>query len=81
MGSTARQHEPDLAVAKGAALFALLRTVRPGGGRGGRPPEAVAAKTGSDRSGGGAAGRDAGGHRGSARFGVKGIDGRDPLGG
>ena len=44
-GLEARHHEPDLAVAKGAALFALLRTVRPDGGQPGNS-EHVAAKTG-----------------------------------
>lgn len=32
LGLEARQHEPALAVAKGAALFALMRNVRPDGG-------------------------------------------------
>ena len=41
----ARHHEPDLAVAKGAARFALLRTVRPDGGRA-ADAESVAARTG-----------------------------------
>jgi molecular chaperone DnaK len=45
-GFNARQHEPDLAVAKGAALFALLRTVRPGGSGTAGSPEAVAATMG-----------------------------------
>ena len=33
LGLDARHHEPDLAVAKGAALFALVRLVRPDGGQ------------------------------------------------
>jgi molecular chaperone DnaK (HSP70) len=78
LGLDARHHEPDLAVAKGAALFALLRTVRQGDGR----PDAladVAAKTGltvSEVT-----------KLASRRvatviprgFGVMGLDGRDPL--
>ncbi len=43
---TARLYEPDLAVAKGAARFALLRTVRPDGEAKGSSAEQVAAKTG-----------------------------------
>ena len=46
LGLTARLHEPDLAVAKGAAQFALLRTVRPDGETKAGRAEQVAAKTG-----------------------------------
>jgi len=37
LGLVARHHEPSLAVAKGAALYALMRTVRPGAGVSGSP--------------------------------------------
>ena len=57
-GFDARPHEPELAVAKGAALFALTRTVRSEGG--GESVVRVAAVI-------------------PRAFGVKGIDGRDPL--
>ena len=46
LGLTARVYEPDLAVAKGAAQFALLRTVRPDGEAKHSRAEQVAAKTG-----------------------------------
>jgi molecular chaperone DnaK len=46
LGLTARQHEPDLAVAKGAALFALMRTVRPDGETNRGRAEDAAARTG-----------------------------------
>ena len=42
----ARQHDPDLAVAKGAALFALMRTVRRPEGLSAGAAEEVAARTG-----------------------------------
>jgi len=42
----ARQHDPDLAVAKGAALFALMQTVRRPGGLSADAAEEVAARTG-----------------------------------
>jgi molecular chaperone DnaK (HSP70) len=78
-GFDARQHEPDLAVAKGAALFALLRTVRPDGDRETGSPEAVAAKMGV----GVPQVRRLAATRVATvvprAFGVKGIDGRDPL--
>jgi molecular chaperone DnaK (HSP70) len=45
LGLDARHHEPDLAVAKGAAQFALLRAVRQDDGRPGDLAD-VAAKTG-----------------------------------
>jgi molecular chaperone DnaK len=78
-GFDARQHEPDLAVAKGAALFALLRTVRPDGGGETDSPEAVAAKMGVSVP---QVRRLAATRVATAvprAFGVKGIDGRDPL--
>jgi len=66
LGADVRLHEPELAVAKGAALFARSRRMRPDG-----PP---AAAPGLRRL---AAARVAGiVPRG---FGVKGVDGRDPL--
>lgn len=78
-GFEARQHEPDLAVAKGAALFALLLTVRPDGGRAADPPEAVAASLGMTVP---EVRRLAATQVATVlprAFGVKGIDGRDPL--
>ncbi|MBV9451915.1 MAG: Hsp70 family protein [Streptosporangiaceae bacterium] len=45
LGLDARHHDPDLAVAKGAALFALLRQVRPDREQPGKA-EDVAARTG-----------------------------------
>jgi molecular chaperone DnaK len=78
-GFDARQHEPDLAVAKGAALFAVLRTVGPDGDHGTRSAEAVAAGLGMSapevrRLGGGRVATAV-----PRAFGVRGIDGRDPL--
>jgi molecular chaperone DnaK (HSP70) len=79
LGLDARQHEPDLAVAKGAALFALMLTVRQD--RDGAPaaPEAAAAMTGLTIP----QVRRLAAARVAAimprAFGVKGIDGRDPL--
>ena len=46
LGLSARLYEPDLAVAKGAARFALLRTVRPDGQTRPGRAEQVAAQTG-----------------------------------
>jgi molecular chaperone DnaK len=78
LGLETRLHEPELAVAKGAALFALLRTVRPAVGPAAAAAD-VAAATGLsvpqvERLS-------------SAKvatvvprgFGVRGIDARDPL--
>ena len=78
-GFDTHQHEPDLAVAKGAALFALLRTVRPDAGRRANSPEAVAAELGISAP---AVRRLAATRVATAvprAFGVRGIDGRDPL--
>jgi molecular chaperone DnaK (HSP70) len=78
-GFDARQHEPDLAVAKGAALFALTRTVRPDGNGGAESPEAVAARMGMSVP---QVRRLAAVRVATVvprAFGVKGIDGRDPL--
>jgi molecular chaperone DnaK len=78
LGLEARHHEPDLAVAKGAAVFALARTVRQDGDRPGDLAD-VAARTGltvseveklADQRVASVIPRG---------FGVMGIDGRDPL--
>jgi molecular chaperone DnaK len=78
LGLAARHHEPDLAVAEGAALFALLRKVRPGGEQA-DDAEGVAAMTGMTV-------RDV--ENMAAKrvatviprgFGVKGLDASDPL--
>ncbi len=78
-GLDPRQHEPDLAVAKGAALFALLRTVRADGGGAAGSPEEVAAQTGLTVP----QVRRIAATRVTTvvprAFGVRGIDGRDPL--
>jgi molecular chaperone DnaK len=93
LGLTARHHEPDLAVAKGAALYALMRTVRPSGAASGdgaaaaqngaasalKTPEQVAADTGIPV--------DEVKRLARARvatvvprgFGVRSLDGNDPL--
>jgi molecular chaperone DnaK (HSP70) len=93
LGLTARHHEPDLAVAKGAALYALMRTVRPSGAASGdgaaaaqngaasalKTPEQVAADTGMPV--------DEVNRLARARvatvvprgFGVRSLDGNDPL--
>lgn len=78
-GFDARQHEPDLAVAKGAALFALARTVRPDGDGESASLEAVAHKIGVSVP---QVRRLAATRVATVvprAFGVKGIDGRDPL--
>jgi molecular chaperone DnaK (HSP70) len=78
LGLDARHHEPDLAVAKGAALFALLRTVRQDDGRPGALAD-VAAKTGLTVS---EATKLASRRVATViprGFGVMGIDARDPL--
>lgn len=78
LGLDARHHDPDLAVAKGAALFALLLQVGPDGGQPGHA-EDVAARTGLTVSEV---------QRLAAKrvatviprgFGVRGIDASDPL--
>ena len=78
LGLEARHHEPDLAVAKGAALFALQRTVRQDSGQPGHLAK-VAAKTGLTVSE-----VEKMASRRVATvvprgFGIKGIDARDPL--
>ncbi len=91
---TARHHEPDLAVAKGAALYALVRSVRiddkpgdDGGGGGGTPeadsvlksPEQVAADTGIPVEEVNRLARARVATVVPRGFGVIGIDGADPL--
>jgi molecular chaperone DnaK (HSP70) len=69
LGVDARLHEPELAVAKGAALFARARKARPAAGSGPAPASSELRRL--------AAGRVASVvPRG---FGVKGVDSRDPL--
>jgi molecular chaperone DnaK len=78
LGLEARHHEPDLAVAKGAALFALRCAVRRDDGQPGDLAD-VAAKTGLTVS---EVEKMAGMRVATViprGFGVKGIDGRDPL--
>jgi molecular chaperone DnaK len=77
-GLDAHRHDPDLAVAKGAALFALLRSIRPDDGPPGDLAD-VAARTGLT-----VAEVESMASKRVATviprgFGVKGIDGRDPL--
>jgi molecular chaperone DnaK len=78
LGLDARHHEPDLAVAKGAAQFAMLRGIRGGDRRPGDIAQ-VAAKTGLSVS----EVEKMASKRVSTviprGFGVRGIDGRDPL--
>jgi molecular chaperone DnaK (HSP70) len=78
LGLDARHHEPDLAVAKGAALFALFRRIRPETGQDSKA-EDVAAITGLTV----AEVEKMAGKRVATviprGFGVKGIDGSDPL--
>ena len=78
LGLDAHHHEPDLAVAEGAALYAMVRAVRAEAGES-AAPEQVAAMTGltvpqAERL---AATRVA--TVVPRAFGVKSIDGRDPL--
>ena len=78
LGLEARPHEPDLAVAKGAALFALMRSARREDGQPG-DLTGVAAQTGLTV----AEVEKIASKRVATvvprGFGVKGIDGRDPL--
>ena len=78
LGLDARQHEPDLAVAKGAAQFALLRTVRAEAGEPGHA-EKVAARTGLTVSEVEKLASKRVATVIPRGFGVRGIDGRDPL--
>ena len=86
LGLTPRQHQPDFAVAKGAALFALTRTIQPaggmaGGGMAGRRQSAqdIAASTGLTVPEVEALARKRVTTVVSRGFGVMGIDARDPL--
>lgn len=81
LGLTARQHQPDFAVAKGAALFALTRMVRPAGGAasGLRSAEDVAASTGLTVPEVEELARKRVTTVVSRGFGVMSLDGRDPL--
>ena len=78
LGLRARHHEPDLATAKGAALFAVLRLARPDGENPGAA-ENVAARTGMTVP----EVKQLAGKRVSTvvprGFGTRGIDGSDPL--
>jgi molecular chaperone DnaK (HSP70) len=92
-GLTARHHEPDLAVAKGAAIFALMRTVRPagdtatgaagsritdGGGAEARTPQEVAALLGQPIPNVEEMGKKRVATVAPRGFGVKSLDARDP---
>jgi molecular chaperone DnaK (HSP70) len=81
LGLTARLHQPDFAVAKGAALFALTRTVRPAGGAssGLRSAEDIAASTGLTVPEVEGLARKRVTTVVSRGFGVMSLDGRDPL--
>ena len=81
LGLTARLHQPDFAVAKGAALFALTRTIRPAGGAssGLRSAEDVAVSTGLTVSEVEELARKRVTTVVSRAFGVISLDGRDPL--
>lgn len=76
LGLDARHHEPDLAVAKGAARYALLRAVRSDDGA---AAEDVAARTGLTVDEVEKMARTRVATVVPRGFGVKGIDGRDPL--
>ena len=78
LGLDARHHEPDLAVAKGAAQFALLRTVRAEAGGPGQA-EKVAARTGLTVTEVEKLASKKVTTVLPRGFGVKGIDGSDPL--
>ena len=82
LGLTARRHEPDLAVAKGAALFgAVLCMVRPGGDatETGKAAEEVTENTGLAVPEVTDIARMRVATLLPRSFGVKSIDGRDPL--
>ncbi len=81
LGLTARLHQPDFAVAKGAALFALTRTIRPAGGAssGLLSAQDVAASTGLTVSEVEELARKRVTTVVSRGFGVMSLDGRDPL--
>jgi molecular chaperone DnaK len=77
LGLDARHHEPDLAVAKGAALFALMRTIRQDGEQ--AAVEDVAAQTGLSVDEVEKMARKRVATVVPRGFGVRGIDARDPL--
>jgi molecular chaperone DnaK len=81
LGLTARLHQPDFAVAKGAALFALTRTIRPAGGAssGLRSAQDVAESTGLTIPEVEELARKRVTTVVSRGFGVMSLDGRDPL--
>ena len=81
LGLTARQHQPDFAVAKGAALFALTRTIQPAGSgvSGLRSAQDVAAATGLTVPQVEAIARKRVTTVVPRGFGVISLDGRDPL--
>jgi molecular chaperone DnaK len=81
LGLTARLHQPDFAVAKGAALFALTRTIRPAGdaSSGLRSAGDVAAITGLTVPEVEEIARKRVTTVVSRGFGVISLDGRDPL--
>ena len=78
LGLDARPHEPDLAVAKGAAMFALMRAARREDGQPGDLAD-VAARTGLTVSEVEKIASKRVATVVPRGFGVKGIDGRDPL--
>ncbi|HET9967101.1 MAG TPA: Hsp70 family protein [Streptosporangiaceae bacterium] len=78
LGLAARPHEPDLAVAKGAALFALVRSARREDGQPG-DLAGVAAQTGLTVSEVEKIASKRVATVVPRGFGIKGIDGRDPL--
>ena len=81
LGLTARLHEPDFAVAKGAALYALTRTISPAGDRstGLRSAQDVATSTGLTVAEVEEIARKRVTTVVSRAFGVMSLDGRDPL--
>jgi molecular chaperone DnaK (HSP70) len=81
LGLTARLHEPDFAVAKGAALYALTRTIGPEGDQptGPRSAQDVAADTGRSVAEVTELTRKRVTTVVSRAFGVMSLDGRDPL--
>jgi molecular chaperone DnaK len=81
LGLTARLHEPDFAVAKGAALYALTRTISPAGhvSTGLRSAQDVATSTGLTVAEVEEIARKRVTTVVSRAFGVMSLDGRDPL--
>jgi molecular chaperone DnaK len=81
LGLTAQLHEPDFAVAKGAALYALTRTISPAGDQstGLRSAQDVATSTGLTVAEVEEIARKRVTTVVSRAFGVASLDGRDPL--